>query len=80
MPTAQLEAGTRLRIAKFFDTPTPLSLRATLELPWQYFQVSQRVLNRESLSLLPLALAFALLFITEFQGGNNAAGTAVCGR
>jgi hypothetical protein len=45
MPTAQLEAGTRLRIAKFFDTRTPLSLRATLELPWQYFQVGKRVLD-----------------------------------
>jgi hypothetical protein len=39
MPSTQLESGTRLRIAKFFDTATPLSLRATLELPWQYYLV-----------------------------------------
>jgi hypothetical protein len=37
MPTEQLERGTRLRIAKFFDTQSPLALRATLELPWQYY-------------------------------------------
>ncbi len=37
MPTPQLESGTRLRIAKFFDTASPLPVRATLELPWQYY-------------------------------------------
>ncbi len=40
MPTIQLESGPRLRIAKFFDTPTPLSMRAALELPWQYHLVT----------------------------------------
>jgi hypothetical protein len=44
MPTPQLESGTRLRIAKFFDTATPLSLRSTLELPWQYYLVLAAVI------------------------------------
>jgi hypothetical protein len=58
MPTPQLESGTRLRIAKFFDTATPLSLRSTLELPWQYYLVFAAAI----VVMVDLRLCGAVLF------------------